>query len=65
MRLHSASWGGFDIVDATYETGITRPRSAWTGLGAIGFGVVVLLLSGNGATKGIGRLQRLSFRAAG
>ena len=42
---------GFDIVDATYETGIRRPGLAWAGLGAISLGVVALLLPDHRATR--------------
>ena len=53
VRVHSNPYGsaGFDIVDATYETGIRRPGLAWAGLGAISLGVAALLLPDHRATR--------------
>ena len=53
VRVHSNPDGSasFDIVDATYETGIRRPGLAWAGLGAISLGVVALLLPDHRATR--------------
>ena len=49
--VRSDPGAGFDIIDATYDTGIKRSGLAWTGLGAIGLGVAVLLLRDRRATR--------------
>ena len=44
---------GFDIEDATYQTGIKRSGLAWAGVGAISLGVVALLLPDHRTTRNL------------
>ena len=42
-----------DIRDATTEATFTRPKLAWTGVGAVGLGVVLLTLPDNRVTRNL------------